>query len=600
MDKKILVASADFKKAYPIIKSVARAGYKPIVVFHNIWSWPKFSRYVRKRYKVANPYKNERKYAIQVAHVAHKENVAMIIPVGFIDNVVLAKYRRFLKDFILPIPSYENIKNVSDKSKLGRMATKIGIKYPQTVSISSFNEVKTDFSLPLVVKGASDASVPSYLFDKRQLLSTLKSTSLTDKQTQILQQFISGWGHGYFALAKDGNAYLEFSHKRIIEEQPSGGPSIVACAYHDPELTRIGRRIVKELNWSGVLMAEFKKDFETGEYYLIEINPKFWGSLELSIACGADFVKHLIEIFLEKKTPPAREYIKRNCCFSWILAGSKYITENYKIWARIVYYGVKHGIFSTDIHIADPPELLLSSIFATLRAFIYRKKINKRKKELIEAAKSNFINNLRNIKITGIFFDLDGTLADIPVQWGKLKESLVKKGPMSQSDSILTALYKAKTTNTDTFKKISTYLERYELEAIKRIKPNQELYSLLEILKKNNLKLAVVSKQSRKVIEATLKKLNVYGFFDALAGREDGVVRIKQISKVLEEIKIPAENVLVIGDAVTDVVAASKISGIPVAVSKKPYEIQRFFELGVPCFSSVNSVLKTVIKVKNW
>jgi predicted ATP-grasp superfamily ATP-dependent carboligase len=36
-------------------------------------------------------------------------------------------------------------------------------------------------------------------------------------------------------------------------------------------------------------MVEFKRDRRDGSYRLMEINPKFWGSLDLSIAAGVEF-----------------------------------------------------------------------------------------------------------------------------------------------------------------------------------------------------------------------------------------------------------------------------------------------------------------------
>ncbi|MCD6483695.1 MAG: HAD-IA family hydrolase [Candidatus Odinarchaeota archaeon] len=596
MTKKILIVTADFKKAYPIIKSVAKSGYKPIIVFHRIWSWPIFSRYASKRYRIANPYKNEKKYAFQVLKVAEKENVDMIIPVGYIDNVVLAKYRNIFRNFTIPISSYDAILKVSNKAELGKVLSKIGIKYPNTTTLSQENKDIEKLNFPLVVKGIWDASTPEYVFNEH-FFSTLK---LGKEQKLILQEFIPGYGNGYFALAKNGEVFLEFCHKRVIEMHPSGGPSIVACAYYDSNLLEIGRKIVKELKWSGVIMAEFKRDYETGEYYLIEINPKFWGSLELATTYGADFVKCLIKLFGENRRLKKKTFGKKNYCFSWILSGSHYVVENYKVWAKMVYYGLKYGIFSTDIHITDPPELLVSSAIALLRMFRHKKKASKRKKILQERAKKVFLRSITSMGIDGIFFDLDGTLVDLSVDWNKIKDKLAKRGLMKRSDSLIMALHKAKNTNSELFEELNKFIEQYEIEFARKITPRPELITLLKEIKKHNIKLGVVSKQSKDVITLALERLNILEFFDVIVGREDETLRNKQLSLALDKTKVPAKNALLIGDALTDATTASKQRIIPILVSKKPYEIQRFFELGVPCFSSVEAVLKTIIKLKKW
>jgi predicted ATP-grasp superfamily ATP-dependent carboligase len=63
-------------------------------------------------------------------------------------------------------------------------------------------------------------------------------------------------------------------------------------------------------------MVEFKKDIRDGEYKLMEINPKFWGSLDLSIACGVNFPKLLVEMALNGDIEPVFNYSK-NIFYRW-------------------------------------------------------------------------------------------------------------------------------------------------------------------------------------------------------------------------------------------------------------------------------------------
>ncbi len=51
----------------------------------------------------------------------------------------------------------------------------------------------------------------------------------------------------------------------------------------------LGLSLLKSLNWIGVAMAEFKVDPRDGIPKLMEVNPRFWGSLHLAIVSGVDF-----------------------------------------------------------------------------------------------------------------------------------------------------------------------------------------------------------------------------------------------------------------------------------------------------------------------
>ena len=56
-----------------------------------------------------------------------------------------------------------------------------------------------------------------------------------------------------------------------------------------------GERLLTALNWHGVAMVEFKID-ATGQHWLMEINPRLWGSLALSIDAGVDFPLGLLQV----------------------------------------------------------------------------------------------------------------------------------------------------------------------------------------------------------------------------------------------------------------------------------------------------------------
>jgi len=62
------------------------------------------------------------------------------------------------------------------------------------------------------------------------------------------------------------------------------------------------------LEWTGVAMVEFKQDARTSRYYLMEVNPRFWGSLQLAIDAGADFPWHLVRLALGEKVAPSHRW----------------------------------------------------------------------------------------------------------------------------------------------------------------------------------------------------------------------------------------------------------------------------------------------------
>ena len=98
-----------------------------------------------------------------------------------------------------------------------------------------------------------------------------------------------------------------FQHERLHEPPEGGGGTYRKSVPLSPELLKATRRLMKELRYTGVAMAEFKVNPRTGGWVLIEINGRFWGSLPLTIAAGADFPRYLYELMVHGRTGFPRE-----------------------------------------------------------------------------------------------------------------------------------------------------------------------------------------------------------------------------------------------------------------------------------------------------
>src|SRR5262249_38745780 len=106
----------------------------------------------------------------------------------------------------------------------------------------------------------------------------------------LVQQRIVGPGVGVFVLFDRGEIVADFAHRRLREKPPSGGASVLSeSAPVDRALRDDARRLLGPLQWHGVAMLEYKQDQAGGGSYLMEVNGRFWGSLQLAIDAGVDF-----------------------------------------------------------------------------------------------------------------------------------------------------------------------------------------------------------------------------------------------------------------------------------------------------------------------
>ena len=88
-----------------------------------------------------------------------------------------------------------------------------------------------------------------------------------------------------------------------------GGRSTAAVsASCDPRLVDSAGRMLGALGWHGVAMAEFKWDETSNQFWLLEINGRFWGSLPLALAAGVDFPYYLYQLAVGQTPEPAASY----------------------------------------------------------------------------------------------------------------------------------------------------------------------------------------------------------------------------------------------------------------------------------------------------
>jgi predicted ATP-grasp superfamily ATP-dependent carboligase len=106
-----------------------------------------------------------------------------------------------------------------------------------------------------------------------------------------------------------GRLRAAFAHRRLREKPPSGGVSVLSESVAlDPQLLAQSERILEALKWHGVAMVEFKRDSRDGVPKLLEINGRFWGSLQLAVDAGVDFPALLYRLAVEGDVEPVFDY----------------------------------------------------------------------------------------------------------------------------------------------------------------------------------------------------------------------------------------------------------------------------------------------------
>ena len=201
------------------------------------------------------------------------------------------------------IPGDEALDVALDKEKTWRLAHQLGVPTPAGVLFSTLSEIGRAQNFPLVLKPTHSKVMVDRVL-RTLAVAVVKNESERQEQlrrwlpvTPVQQQeYVSGSGIGVEFLFNRGKKIWHFAHERVHEYPLTGGASSYRRSIYPPQaMLHDAEKLLTALNWHGVAMVEFKMN-ANGQYWLMEINPRLWGSLALSIDSGVDFPLGLLQI----------------------------------------------------------------------------------------------------------------------------------------------------------------------------------------------------------------------------------------------------------------------------------------------------------------
>ena len=349
---KVLLTDGNFKHTLGIVRSLGASGYL-VDCIGDKQSICRFSKYLR---KVSYPLeKFNEEFITEFINFIEISDYDILIPIGGQSVQLISRYKEILSKYIkIELPDNEKINLCFNKLKLINFANEKGVKSPKTYEINNFEEIKNQISFPVVVKEKTELSKikPIYPNNFNELRNIIEKKS--KEEMPIVQEYFKGTGMGFFALYENGKLIRYFMHKRLRETPRSGGASVSAESVYDNDIYILGKKLLDSLNWHGVAMVEFKKNFQTNEVRLMEINPKFWGSHDLAIASGINFAEELIKMSFKTLDKKKLVYVigKR---FFWPLNGDvqnifKKDFDFKNILIDIINPKVKSNFFISDIN----------------------------------------------------------------------------------------------------------------------------------------------------------------------------------------------------------------------------------------------------------
>ena len=228
--------------------------------------------------------------------VVEKNNFDEIIPTSANSTFDYVKKNG---DFSIGSLTYSKNNLVTfDKIKTLSIVDSIGVPIPKSFT----SKENLDF-FPIFYKSLREEGKSI-----RGIVQNSKELEQITYESIFYQEFI--WSKGTYSvgfLADRGKLITTFIQKELLSYPYHGGSGVILEHIQDKRLLDYTQKIIKEINYSGWGLTEFKYSNRIKDYVFMEVNAKFWASIKFAIFNNPLILKLLFDI--EKNYKPVKKII---------------------------------------------------------------------------------------------------------------------------------------------------------------------------------------------------------------------------------------------------------------------------------------------------
>lgn len=294
---RVLVTDGHWNKTVAAVRALAAQGLTVTVGESTRLAAALFSRHAARRLRYPPPLAEPEKFVAAIIAELRSHSYDVLLPMELNTLLLLSKERHQFAGLVrFPFAPHATLLQGATKRGAVEAARRCDVAVPRTFFVDREARLETliaEPGLPMVLKpdlgeggrGLFYCRTEDELARRLQLIKRLGKPYLA-------QEWIPAGGEAIgvsVLMNEQSEPVARFTHCRVREYPVSGGPSTLRESCRRPAAEEAAVRLLKGLGWQGVAMVEFKTDPRNNRPLLMEINPRFWGSLPLAIRAGVDF-----------------------------------------------------------------------------------------------------------------------------------------------------------------------------------------------------------------------------------------------------------------------------------------------------------------------
>jgi len=323
-----IVLDGMWNKSLAAVRSLGRKGIKVTVGETTRLATALFSKYCQRRLIYPCPETYPKQFLNVIEEELMKTSYQVLLPMELSTQLLLTSHRERIEKYTsLPFAPAEIARKLHDKAFVYKVANHMGIETPETICVKDLSELKgvhRRVRFPVVIKPRNSSGSRGIVYvEQPELLIENYKMVHRHYPYPLVQERIPSGGDAIgvcLLLNYHSQTRASFAYKRLREYPVEGGPSTLRMSIKNDKLVKQSSVMLEELGWIGVAHVEFKVDPRDGIAKLLEVNPRFWGSLQLAIDAGVDFPYLLFRLATEGDIEPCNEY-REGVLSRWLLPG---------------------------------------------------------------------------------------------------------------------------------------------------------------------------------------------------------------------------------------------------------------------------------------
>lgn len=307
---KVLIFGDDTGPCLAVARSLGRCGAEVHFTTQSGGSAASHSRYVNGTHPLPLYAGDGSEWLATLQELCVAHAFALLVPTSDSSLEQLLGHRGDLRDIEIAVPNEYAAGCFTDKLLTRRLAHELAIPVAEGSMIERSDgtaKLAHDLELPVVLKRrrSYECGEPEQKSEVRLVGSKIDlQRALATGRFDFAETFVPGFGRGLSVLARNGKVLVAHQHRRLSQKHATGPSSLRISEACDPQLLEWTQSLVTATNLTGVAMFEFRHDPRSDRTVLLEVNPRFWGSLSLAVAAGADFPALLSRMIVNQRDPP--------------------------------------------------------------------------------------------------------------------------------------------------------------------------------------------------------------------------------------------------------------------------------------------------------